>query len=139
MKNILKSDNKHGIALAILAAVCYSISSPLSKLILGYLIPTLMAGFLYLGAGLCMLIIFLIKLIFKKRMKKIEMLFIDDDKRGNGIGNALVEYAKTKFNVNKVIIDGTNYSAHNFYLKKDKRMTNVEIMMSKATHNQLCC
>lgn len=70
MINILRSDNKRGIALAILAAVCYSISSPLSKLILGYLTPTLMAGFLYLGAGLCMLIIFLIKLIFKKRVKK---------------------------------------------------------------------
>lgn len=74
MKNILKSDNKRGIALAILAAVCYSISSPLSKLILGYLTPTLMAGFLYLGAGLCMLIIFLIKLIFKKRVKKEKSL-----------------------------------------------------------------
>ncbi len=109
MTNILRSDNKRGIALAILAAVCYSTSSPLSKLILGYLIPTLMAEFLYLGAGLCMLIIFLIKLILKKRMKKIEMLFIDDDKRGNGIGSALVEYAKTKFNVNKVIVNETNY------------------------------
>ena len=118
MKNILKSDNKRGIALAILAAVCYSISSQLSKLILGYLTLTLMAEFLYLGAGLCLLIIFLIKLIFKKRMKKIEMLFIDDDKRVNGIGSASVEYAKTKFNINKVIVNETDYSAHNFNLKK---------------------
>lgn len=74
MTNILKSDNKRGIALAILAAVCYSVSSPLSKLILGYLSPTLMAGFLYLGAGVCMLFILLIRLFFKKRVKKEKSL-----------------------------------------------------------------
>ena len=70
MNNILKNDNKRGIALAILAAFCYSISSPLSKLVLGFISPTLMAGFLYLGAGLCMLMIFLIRLIFRKNIIK---------------------------------------------------------------------
>ena len=74
MTNILKSDNKRGIALAILAAVCYSVSSPLSKLILGYISPTLMAGFLYLGAGVCVLFILLIRLFFKKRVKKEKSL-----------------------------------------------------------------
>ena len=49
------------------------------------------------------------KINLKKANEKIEMLFIDEDKRGNGIGSALVEYAKTKFNVNKVIVNETNY------------------------------
>ena len=74
MINISTSDNRRGIALAILAAFCYSVSSPLSKLILGYLSLTLMAGFLYLGAGVCMLIIFIIRLIFKKNIKKEKTL-----------------------------------------------------------------
>lgn len=73
-----KKNNNKGIFLAIIAALCYSISSPLSKLLLGYISPTLMAGFLYLGAGICMIIIFLIRLIFKKRIKKEERLTIKD-------------------------------------------------------------
>ena len=60
-----KKFNKKGISLAILAALCYSLSSPLSKILLNYLAPTLMAGFLYLGAGVCMIIIFLVKKYFK--------------------------------------------------------------------------
>ncbi len=48
---------KKGIFFAILAAVFYAINSPLGKLLLNYMPPTLMAGFLYLGAGLGMLII----------------------------------------------------------------------------------
>lgn len=62
--------NKNGISLALLAALCYSISTPLSKLILNYLSPTLMAGFLYLGAGLCMVFIYLFRFIFKKSTKR---------------------------------------------------------------------
>lgn len=45
---------KKGIFLAILAAGLYAISSPLSKLLLDYMPPTLMAGFLYIGAGVGM-------------------------------------------------------------------------------------
>lgn len=45
---------KKGIALAILAATLYAINSPLSKLLLEYVPPTLMAGLLYVGAGLGM-------------------------------------------------------------------------------------
>ena len=41
-----------GIALAILAAALYAINSPFSKLLLDYMPPTLMAGFLYIGAWL---------------------------------------------------------------------------------------
>ncbi len=39
---------------AILAAVCYGVSTPLSKLLLGGLPPMLLAALLYLGAGLGM-------------------------------------------------------------------------------------
>lgn len=45
---------KHGIFLAITAAALYAISSPFSKLMLSFMPSTLMAGFLYLGAGLGM-------------------------------------------------------------------------------------
>ena len=45
---------KAGILLAVLAAALYALNSPFSKLLLDYMPPTLMAGFLYLGAGLGM-------------------------------------------------------------------------------------
>lgn len=48
---------KKGIAFAILAAALYATSAPFSKLLFGVMPPTLMAGFLYLGAGLGMLVI----------------------------------------------------------------------------------
>ncbi len=57
----MKLTMKHGIALAILAAGLYALSSPFSKLLLGYLPSTLMAGFLYVGAGLGMMMMALIK------------------------------------------------------------------------------
>lgn len=50
----MKSTMKHGIFLAVLAAGLYALSSPFSKLLLQYMPSTLMAGFLYLGAGLGM-------------------------------------------------------------------------------------
>lgn len=51
------SKNKQGILLAILAAALYAINSPFSKLLLDYMPSTLMAGFLYIGAGLGMAVI----------------------------------------------------------------------------------
>ena len=42
---------KRGIICAILAAAFYALNSPLSKLLLGKIGPTMMAAFLYLGAG----------------------------------------------------------------------------------------
>lgn len=45
---------KTGIFLAILAAAFYAINSPLSKILLDYMPSTLMAGFLYIGAGIGM-------------------------------------------------------------------------------------
>ena len=50
-----------GILLAVLAAALYALNSPLSKILLGYMPPTLMAGFLYLGAGLGMGVIALVR------------------------------------------------------------------------------
>lgn len=52
---------KKGIFLAILAAALYAANSPLSKLLLGKVPPTLMAGLLYLGAGAGMTLIFLLR------------------------------------------------------------------------------
>ena len=49
-----KNPVKSGICLALFAAALYAINSPLSKLLLDYLPPTLMAGFLYIGAGMGM-------------------------------------------------------------------------------------
>lgn len=46
-----KNQNAAGILLAVLAAALYAINSPFSKILLTYVPPTLMAGFLYLGAG----------------------------------------------------------------------------------------
>lgn len=50
----MKPSMKHGIFLAVLAAGLYALSSPFSKLLLPFMPSTLMAGFLYLGAGLGM-------------------------------------------------------------------------------------
>ena len=48
------------ISFAILAAGLYAINIPLSKLLLGYIEPTMMASYLYLGAGLGIGIVFLV-------------------------------------------------------------------------------
>lgn len=49
--------SKRGIACAILAAAFYALNSPLSKLLLQNVSATMMAAFLYLGAGLGMLLL----------------------------------------------------------------------------------
>lgn len=51
----MKSPMKQGVGLALLAAALYALNSPFSKWLLSYMPATLMAGFLYLGAGLGML------------------------------------------------------------------------------------
>lgn len=61
---------KFGILLAILAASLYAINSPLSKILLSYMPSTLMAGFLYIGAGLGMWFIAIIRKI--RKTEKIE-------------------------------------------------------------------
>ncbi len=50
----MKDKKATGILLAILAATLYAISAPCSKLLLDHMPSTLMAGFLYIGAGLGM-------------------------------------------------------------------------------------
>ena len=47
---------KKGIAFAILAAALYAINAPFSKILLEFMPPTLMAGFLYVGAGIGMIL-----------------------------------------------------------------------------------
>lgn len=61
---------KKGILFAILAAALYAINSPFSKILLDYMPSTLMAGFLYLGAGVGMGVIFLVRKM--KRTKSDE-------------------------------------------------------------------
>ena len=46
---------------AILAAILFGISAPISKLLLGYVDPITMAAFLYLGSGVGMLLLRLIQ------------------------------------------------------------------------------
>lgn len=73
-----QKDIQKGIFLAILAAALYAINAPFSKLLLEYIPPTLTAGFLYLGAGLGMGIIALVRKIKKtgqqeSRLTKAEL------------------------------------------------------------------
>ena len=53
----MKTKHNKAIFSAILAAGLYAISTPLSKLLLSKISPTMMAGLLYLGAGIGMSII----------------------------------------------------------------------------------
>lgn len=64
MKN---SDYRKGIFLAIAAAAFYAVNSPLSKILLEFMPPTLMAGFLYVGAGVGMLFIALFRKLNKTK------------------------------------------------------------------------
>lgn len=69
-----------GIFLAVLAAALYATNSPFSKLLLEYMPSTLMAGFLYIGAGLGMAILALIRKASKTqtaeaRLTKAELPF----------------------------------------------------------------
>jgi len=66
----MSKSTKTGIFLAIFAAALYAVNSPLSKLLLAYMPPTLMAGLLYVGAGLGMGIIALIRKT--KKTEKVE-------------------------------------------------------------------
>ena len=47
-----KDKNLVAILLAILAAALYAISTPVSKMMLQTVAPTMVAAFLYLGAGI---------------------------------------------------------------------------------------
>ncbi len=69
------------IGLAILAASLYGISAPVSKVLLVELSPTLMAALLYLGAGIGMLMVNVVKNMLKRerleaRMTRREMPYV---------------------------------------------------------------
>ncbi len=53
--------NRAGILLAVLAAALYAVNAPFSKLLLGGVSPTMLAGLLYLGAGVGMGVLLLAK------------------------------------------------------------------------------
>ena len=53
----MSSHQRRGVIFAILAAAFYALNSPLSKLLLRDISPTMMAAFLYLGAGMGMAIL----------------------------------------------------------------------------------
>ena len=55
---------------AVLAAALYAINVPLSKVLLNYVKPTMMAAFLYLGAGIGLSIYGIIEKQFGKSKKK---------------------------------------------------------------------
>ena len=63
----MRKTNPAGILLAVLAAVLYAINFPLSKLLLNDMPSTLMAGFLYLGAGLGMGAVALVRRLGNKK------------------------------------------------------------------------
>lgn len=63
------------IIFALFAASFYAINIPLSKLLMDYINPTMMAGLLYLGAGIGIGIMFLFK---AKRIAKEELLNRND-------------------------------------------------------------
>ena len=64
---------KKGIAFAILAAALYSINAPFSKILLEFMPPTLMAGFLYVGAGIGITFIALIRKMKKHETKELKL------------------------------------------------------------------
>lgn len=64
---------KKGIVFAILAAALYSINAPFSKILLEFIPPTLMAGFLYVGAGIGITFIALIRKMKKHETKELKL------------------------------------------------------------------
>lgn len=68
-----KSPSGKGVFLAILAAALYAINLPLSKILLDYMPSTLMAGFLYIGAGIGMGIIAIVRKIGKQEKREAKL------------------------------------------------------------------
>jgi len=57
----MNAKEKRASLLAVLAAALYSLTSPFSKILLSDIPPTLMAALLYLGAGVGVLILMIIR------------------------------------------------------------------------------
>ena len=64
---------KKAVFFAILAAALYALNSPLSKLLLQNVPPTMMAGFLYLGAGIGMCLMGLVRVHTKHAGKEVRL------------------------------------------------------------------
>ena len=77
----MKTKNRATIY-AVLAVALYAINVPLSKILLNYVEPTMMASFLYLGAGLGLFIYGLVEKMYNKGITDIDILsmetFIED-------------------------------------------------------------
>ncbi len=63
----MRSSNRTGILLAVLAAALYALNAPLSKLLLSHIPATLMAGLLYVGAGIGMGVVALVRFVTDRR------------------------------------------------------------------------
>ena len=64
---------RKGIALALLAAALYALNAPLSKLLLTSVPPTIMAGLLYIGAGVGMVFIALFRRLRGKQGREMRL------------------------------------------------------------------
>ena len=69
----MEQNRKKGIAFALLAAALYAINAPFSKRMLAWIPPTLMAGFLYIGAGIGMLFIAVFRKLRKTEKKELRL------------------------------------------------------------------
>ncbi|WP_338151427.1 GNAT family N-acetyltransferase [Brachyspira hyodysenteriae] len=47
--------------------------------------------------------------------KKLEMLFLDPEAIGNGIGKELIKYAIENYDIKEVSVNEQNTNAYNFY------------------------
>lgn len=73
--------NKPAVVMALVAALLYGISAPVSKILLNHIPPTLMAGLLYFGAGLGMSALHIIQNGFGKiqneaRLQKKDLPYV---------------------------------------------------------------
>ena len=71
----MKNDSLKGIVFAVFAALFYSINIPFSKILLCYVSETFLASFLYLGAGVGVLIMYFFK--FKTEPKSERLIKSD--------------------------------------------------------------
>lgn len=79
---------------AVLAAVLYALNSPLSKILLQHVPPTMMAAFLYLGAGIGL---FLVGTVRRKSQKYIRELPLTREELPYTIGMIVLDIAAPIF------------------------------------------
>lgn len=72
-KDSVDENRKKGILLAILAAALYAVNAPLSKILLPFMPPVLMAGFLYIGAGIGMAIMGFLRKKGKNTIQELKL------------------------------------------------------------------